>query len=118
MYGFLDFRRNGSLTTAQCVRQIYDKHGIRGFYKGISASYVGVVETVIHFVIYEAIKAKLREYKGTEIYEEQRGAFDFVEYMAASATSKTIATCVAYPHGKCYLSCILHISLMIVFCCK
>ena len=40
--------------------------------------------------------------KGTEIYEEQRSAFDFVEFMAAGATSKTIATCVAYPHGKSY----------------
>ena len=94
------FRRNGSLTTAQCVKQIYDKHGVRGFYKGITASYFGVTETVIHFVIYEAIKARLREYKGTQIYEEQRSMFDFVEFMAAGATSKTIATCVAYPHGR------------------
>ena len=82
------------------MKQIYDKHGVRGFYKGITASYFGVTETVIHFVIYEAIKAKLREYKGTQIYEEQRSMFDFVEFMAAGATSKTIATCVAYPHGR------------------
>ncbi len=97
-------RRNGSLTTSQCVRQIYQQHGIRGFYKGITASYFGVTETVIHFVIYEAIKARLREYKGTDIYEEQRSFFDFVEFMAAGATSKTIATCVAYPHGE-YATC-------------
>ena len=82
------------------MKQIYNKHGVRGFYKGITASYVGVTETVIHFVIYEGIKARLREYKGTQIYEEQRSMFDFVEFMAAGATSKTIATCVAYPHGR------------------
>lgn len=30
-----------------------------GFYKGITASYVGISETVIHFVIYEALKSKI-----------------------------------------------------------
>lgn len=95
----LDQKRNGlRLTTAQCIQQIYKEKGIRGFYKGITASYYGIAETVIHFVIYEAIKAQLREMKGTCINNDVRNTMDFVEFMAAGATSKTIATCVAYPH--------------------
>jgi len=97
----IDHRQKGGLTTAQCIREVYRSEGVRGFYKGITASYYGISETVIHFVIYEGIKAKLREMKGRHTLEDDfddRSAFDFVEFMAAGATSKTIATCVAYPH--------------------
>lgn len=41
------------------MSKIYRTSGITGFYKGITASYVGISETVIHFVIYEAIKSKI-----------------------------------------------------------
>ena len=92
------FSRFHGLRTSECIRQVYRKHGFSGFYKGITASYYGISETVIHFVIYEGIKAKLREMKGRGI-DAERGMMDFVEFMAAGATSKTIATCVAYPHG-------------------
>ena len=97
---FLSFRRNGSLTVGNCVRSTYRETGIQGFYKGITASYYGISETVIHFVIYEAIKAKLRERKGGCVYEGERCTMDFIEFMGAGAVSKTIATCVAYPHGE------------------
>uniref|UniRef100_A0AAG5CVV5 Mitochondrial carrier protein n=1 Tax=Anopheles atroparvus TaxID=41427 RepID=A0AAG5CVV5_ANOAO len=55
----LDSNANGRMTVGQCVRRIYESQGVRGFYKGITASYVGISETVIHFVIYEALKKKL-----------------------------------------------------------
>jgi len=92
----LDQKREGSLTTMQCIRNTYRQEGIRGFYKGITASYYGITETVIHFVIYEAIKAKLREMRLKRTKDNI--TMDFIEYMGAGATSKTIATCVAYPH--------------------
>ena len=91
------------MTAAQAIRSIYNTHGLTGFYKGITASYYGIAETVIHFVIYEAIKAKLRELKEERthvINDDSKSTIDFVEYMCAGATSKTIATCFAYPHGK------------------
>lgn len=47
------------MTVTECVKKIYRTSGLIGFYKGITASYVGISETVIHFVIYEAIKAKI-----------------------------------------------------------
>ncbi|KFB39035.1 AGAP009333-PA-like protein [Anopheles sinensis] len=55
----LDSNANGRMTVGECVRRIYESQGVRGFYKGITASYVGISETVIHFVIYEALKKKL-----------------------------------------------------------
>lgn len=79
--------------------------GIRGFYKGITASYMGISETVIHFVIYEAVKAKLIEHRHSISHSnvDSRSSKDFLEFMMAGAISKTVASCIAYPHGECLL---------------
>ena len=70
-----------------------------GFYRGITASYYGIAETIIHFVIYESIKAKLCELRGEDLYADERSPINFLEFMCAGAVSKTIATFFAYPHG-------------------
>ncbi len=36
-----------------CVRQVVRQEGIRGLYRGLSASYLGTVETALHLVLYE-----------------------------------------------------------------
>lgn len=72
-----------------------------GFYKGIIASYIGISETVIHFVIYEAVKTWLATHSSRVSDPDGRKTFrDFFEFMAAGSFSKTIASCLAYPHGK------------------
>lgn len=47
------------MNVQECIKRIYNTNGLRGFYKGITASYFGISETVVHFVIYEALKKKL-----------------------------------------------------------
>lgn len=88
----------------ECVRRVYHMDGLRGFYRGMSASYAGISETVIHFVIYESIKRKLSEFKANSSMDEDeesvKNASDFVGMMLAAATSKTCATSIAYPHGN------------------
>ena len=86
------------MTAWKCARNIYHEQGIRGFYKGITASYYGLSETVIHLVIYEEIKARFRSQKDWE-NDEVVSAWNFVQYMCAAATSKTAASCLCYPHG-------------------
>ncbi|XP_038074848.1 solute carrier family 25 member 36-A-like [Patiria miniata] len=80
----------------RCAQYVHRKEGLRGFYRGISASYMGISETAIHFVLYEHIKALLTEQHGD--VSEQRRKLDFVMFMGAAATSKTIAATLAYPH--------------------
>ncbi|CAB3380204.1 Hypothetical predicted protein [Cloeon dipterum] len=95
----LDHRKKSSrLTTLQCTRRIYAQEGFRGFFKGITASYVGISETVVHFVIYEAIKAQLVARRHGDDKTGERGTRDFLELMLAGAFSRTVASCVAYPH--------------------
>ena len=78
--------------------EIYKKEGIRAFYSGLAASYLGIVETVLHFAIYEYLRGRIFS------DEEISGPFSsgtrlyLSDCMLAAATSKTIATVVAYPH--------------------
>ncbi|XP_034039093.1 solute carrier family 25 member 36-A-like [Thalassophryne amazonica] len=100
----LDARNRGErrMNTLECIRRVYQMDGLRGFYRGMSASYAGISETVIHFVIYERIKHKLLENKTHTSMEEEdesvKGTSEFVGMMLAAATSKTCATTIAYPH--------------------
>lgn len=92
------------MSAFECVRKVYRLDGFKGFYRGMSASYAGISETVIHFVIYESIKKRLLEYKTASALDNEdesaKEASDFVRMMMAAATSKTCATSIAYPHGK------------------
>ncbi|XP_077579882.1 solute carrier family 25 member 36-A-like [Stigmatopora nigra] len=100
----LDSRNRGErrMNALDCVRRVYQMDGLRGFYKGMSASYAGISETVIHFVIYESIKRKLLRAKAQNAMEGEeesvKDASDFAGMMLAAATSKTCATTIAYPH--------------------
>jgi Mitochondrial carrier protein len=55
----LDHDSNSKMNVRECIKRIYQQNGLRGFYKGITASYFGISETMVHFVIYEALKKKL-----------------------------------------------------------
>ncbi|CAG5118461.1 unnamed protein product [Candidula unifasciata] len=115
----LDQKVEGKLTCRECIKQIYRQNGIRGFYKGISASYFGVSETVFHLVIYEAIKAHLQQKtnhdrqngdgsskvlgspEDNDVIAVSKDSFltsDYLKYMLAGACSKTFATSLCYPH--------------------
>ena len=97
-------RSQSSLSSV--IRRIHAEGGIRGFWKGLTASWWGISETMIHFVIYEYLKkclARRQEMDRGLRKSEERTAIDFIGFMMCGATSKTCATCVAYPHGEHFL---------------
>lgn len=93
------------LTVLRCIRTVFRDHGLKGFYKGLTASYMGISETVLNFVIYEKLKERI------VIHERggdpgrvgdpgsDRSAIHFLEFMVAAGISKTIACISFYPHG-------------------
>lgn len=88
------------MNALQCARYVYQTEGIRGFYRGLTASYAGISETMICFLIYEALKKKLAEGQLTSPSTEmEKGPSDFLGLMLAAAFSKGCASCIAYPHG-------------------
>lgn len=88
-------RSNSSLPMV--IRRIHAEGGLFSFWKGLTASWWGISETVIHFVIYEFLKKCLADYQNKK-KDSDKTVLDFVGFMACGATSKTCATCVAYPH--------------------
>ena len=93
-------RTTGRLTYKDCISRIHRLDGMRGFYKGLSASYYGVSETVIHLVIYESVKARLAE-AGSHHGDASLTLSDFLKFMLIGAFSKSLATVITYPHGEC-----------------
>ncbi|XP_026055789.1 solute carrier family 25 member 33-like [Carassius auratus] len=87
------------MNTLQCVRHVYKTEGMRGFYRGLTASYAGISETMICFLIYETLKKHLAQSRfTTPDTDTEKGASDFLGLMVAAAFAKGCASCIAYPH--------------------
>ncbi|ORY69265.1 mitochondrial carrier domain-containing protein [Leucosporidium creatinivorum] len=70
---------------------IFRAEGIRGFYKGLSASLLGVTEGTIQWTLYEKFKSVANHGKRAE---EQGGW----RVSAAAGGAKLVATMITYPH--------------------
>ncbi|KAK7129072.1 hypothetical protein R3I94_017324 [Phoxinus phoxinus] len=92
-------RGEKKMNALQCARYVYKTEGIRGFYRGLTASYAGISETMICFLIYETLKKYLAQSRfTTPATDTEKGASDFLGLMFAAAFAKGCASCIAYPH--------------------
>lgn len=100
--------RHRHRTTPQYVVHILKQEGIRGFYRGLSASYLGVAESALHLVLYERLKeisqsstAVPREVPGCQRPSQRKHWEIILSYVGiggSAAIAKLIAGVVAYPH--------------------
>jgi len=74
------------------IRQIAREEGIRGFYKGLSASYLGVTEGTIQWVLYERLKLL------TASTENQGALQEWAGMLGSAGTAKCVASLITYPH--------------------
>lgn len=86
-----------------CIRQIMRHEGPTGFFKGLSASYLGVSESTLHWLLYENAKSRLRtrEEKLVESGRERTWWDHTVSWtgnLFAAGGSKGLATILTYPH--------------------
>lgn len=82
------------------VRQIFREEGVRGFYKGLSASYLGVTEGTIQWVLYERLK------RLTTGVEGQGGVQEWAGMLGSAGTAKCVASLITYPHEvSCFPAC-------------
>eukprot|EP00002_Diphylleia_rotans_P022982 TRINITY_DN4514_c0_g1_i3.p1 TRINITY_DN4514_c0_g1~~TRINITY_DN4514_c0_g1_i3.p1 ORF type:complete len:293 (-),score=47.30 TRINITY_DN4514_c0_g1_i3:530-1408(-) len=72
------------------IKRIYAEEGPRGFYKGLSASYIGTFEGAIHFTLYEGQKRIWEEHFGT--------APTYGHFFVMASISKSFACVAIYPH--------------------
>ncbi|KAF9963481.1 hypothetical protein BGZ65_003035 [Modicella reniformis] len=90
-----------------CVFKILRSDGIRGMYRGLSASYLGVAEGTIQWVIYEQLKKAFAERRATaglngdvskRIVLGGKGIEEWIDYLGAAGAAKFIASAITYPH--------------------
>ena len=80
-----------------CLSEVVKKEGVSALYKGLSASYLGVAEGTIQWVIYEKMKKSIREFRSdSEDYSKSNQ--ELADYFLAAAASKLIAAVTTYPH--------------------
>jgi len=89
--------------SVDCIRQILRDEGIRGLYKGMSASYLGVVESTMQWMLYEQMKTALaRRNERILLTGREKNAWDgVVDWFGnsgAAGSAKLVAAVLAYPH--------------------
>ncbi len=104
-----------------CVRQVVRHEGIRGLYKGMSASYLGVSESSIQWVLYEQIKRAIaRRNEKIELSGRPKNLVDHVidgvGYTVAAGSAKLFASVLTYPHEVCALLLVLPFALPWMSC--
>ncbi|KAI9793578.1 MAG: hypothetical protein M1833_000723 [Piccolia ochrophora] len=86
-----------------CTRQVVQQEGIRGMYRGLSASYLGVTESTLQWVLYEQMKILLVR-RDAQIVASGRPrttwdqVVDWTGKIGAAGTAKFFAALGTYPH--------------------
>ncbi|ORX96882.1 mitochondrial carrier protein [Basidiobolus meristosporus CBS 931.73] len=85
-----------------CAYQVVKTEGVLGLYRGVSASYLGVTEGTLQWVVYEKLKSMIHRRRRAEndegVSTENKSFGDWMEYFAAAGTAKLFAAVVTYPH--------------------
>ncbi|KKZ63381.1 hypothetical protein EMCG_02312 [[Emmonsia] crescens] len=85
-----------------CIRQVVRQEGFKGLYRGLGASYLGVVETTLHLALYEQMKIAMRRKETTSDSLKGRSASsratDGIGMAGAAGLAKLLAVLIAYPH--------------------
>lgn len=101
--------KSGTLANRQyknstdCIRQTFRDEGVKGFYRGLTASYLGVAESTLQWVLYEQMKLGLKNRQikllssGREptIWDE---TVRWTGKIGAAGTAKFFAALITYPH--------------------
>ncbi|KAK0396206.1 hypothetical protein QR680_001620 [Steinernema hermaphroditum] len=89
----------GPITVGSCIRRIYQREGMKGFYKGVTASYMGISETMIQFVLYEYFRQIVDDRIGIGITKNgDKKPSNFISCMVSGGVAKFFACVIAYPH--------------------
>ncbi|KAK3707240.1 Pyrimidine nucleotide transporter, mitochondrial [Vermiconidia calcicola] len=86
-----------------CVRQTLRAEGVRGLYRGLSASYLGVSESTLQWVLYERAKRSLA-LRSADLLASGREpttwdkTVEWTGKLTAAGGAKFVAALITYPH--------------------
>ena len=98
-----DLAKRRYKNSLDCTLQTLRKEGITGLYRGLSASYLGVTESTLQWVLYEQMKVYLRNREARLIASRRRPTardrvVDWTGRVGAAGSAKFFAALVTYPH--------------------
>jgi solute carrier family 25 protein 33/36 len=76
---------------AEAFTRIYKEEGARAFYRGLTASYLGVIETALQFSIYGTLKERVTEKRLARIRERHEAAVARARGAGAGGSSSAFA---------------------------
>ena len=85
-----------SVSTFQMFHRIYRNEGITAFYKGLTASFLGLSHVAIQFPLYEYLKKEMRLYRNDS--GETREFIFMSDIVFTSLAAKLVASLITYPH--------------------
>ncbi|KIJ44029.1 hypothetical protein M422DRAFT_169115, partial [Sphaerobolus stellatus SS14] len=80
------------LNSWDCIKDVLRKEGVKGMYKGLTASYLGVTEGTIQWTLYERMK------RLTANTEGKSGAAGWLGMLGSAGVAKGVASLITYPH--------------------
>ena len=86
-----------------CAMQTIRQEGIRGLYRGLSASYLGVTESTLQWVLYEQMKLYISNRQARLVASGRRRTtwdqtVDWGGKLTAAGSAKLFAAIITYPH--------------------
>ena len=84
-----------------CAKQVIRTEGIPGLYRGLTASYLGTVETVLHLVVYK----KFKLFFSRRLKSNHKSSSELASWISTSGAAGTakMAVFFTYPHEVCIL---------------
>ncbi|KAI8146591.1 mitochondrial carrier [Fennellomyces sp. T-0311] len=91
--------QNRYKNSVECTLHILKEEGLRGLYKGMSASYLGVAEGTIQWMTYEHLKKKwIAPHHHSKHSIGGKSVEGWIGNIGAAAVAKLVAACITYPH--------------------
>jgi solute carrier family 25, member 33/36 len=83
------------------IGTIFRQDGIKGFYRGLQASYWGCTEGALQFILYEQLKRQLLQRENRRrlsVHQPETTELSHAMYFWSAALAKMIASIATYPH--------------------
>ncbi|EZF29348.1 mitochondrial carrier [Trichophyton mentagrophytes] len=97
-------RKRQYANSLDCIRQTVRHEGIQGLYRGLSASYLGVSESALQWVLYEQMKRVLAQREArlaadpTHVPGWTDDVISWGGKLVAAGSAKLVAAVATYPH--------------------
>lgn len=94
--------KSAATSSWRCLKQVLNQEGIRGLYRGLSASYLGSIEGILQWVLYEQMKHLIRQNAIERMQGSPQSAYDktkeWFQRSGSAGLAKFVASIVTYPH--------------------